>query len=245
MKAEAAKSRIQDRERKELSKPLARERRLSRAAIQRNSTLDKLHQMDWSTTAILEEGEGKRMEKERVEPFDLIAANSVGWERKRKRGKKLRWSAWARRRAAVGGKIVRRVLKGRRKLDKMEWEQDSECWLSDKELKEQSMILEEGMQALRIDKELEQENESIPVEEAISLMAGLQLLGEGLRPWESEEHQWVEGMDTTNEEQELIKIPWFDWGEEKREHWDLEKLIQSLDLNNEEPEPSQAGNPAL
>ena len=99
------------------------------------------------------------------------------------------------------------------------------------------------MQALRIDKELEQENESIPVAEAISLMAGLQLLGEGLRPWEREEHQWVEGMDTTNEEQELIKIPWFDWGEEKREHWDLEKLIHRLDLSKEEPEPSQAGKP--
>ena len=131
---------------------------------------------------------------------------------------------------------MRRVLKGRRKLDKMEWEQESECWLSDKELEEQSLMLEEGMQALRIDKELEQENESIPVEEAISLMAGLQLLGAGLRPWESEEHQWVESMDTTNDEQELIKIPGFDWGEEKREHWDLEKLIHRLDLNKEEPE---------
>ena len=42
-----------------------------------------------------------------------------------------------------------------------------------------------------------------------------------------------------------MKTPWFDWGEEKREHWDLEKLLHRLDLtcSEEEPEPSQAGNP--
>ena len=113
IKAARAKSRLQDRESKELAKALARERRLSRAAIQRNSTLDKLHQMDWSTTAILEEGEGKRMEKERVEPFDLIAANSVGWERKRKRGKKLRWSTEARRKAGEKGLIARNWKRAR------------------------------------------------------------------------------------------------------------------------------------
>ena len=70
-------------------------------------------------------------------------------------------------------------------------------------------------------------------------------MGAGLQPWESKEHQWVESMDTTKYEQELMNTPWFDWGEEKREHWDLEKLLHSLELSDskEEPEPSQAGNP--
>ena len=244
-KTAEAKKRVLEKVNRDKDKELAKERRLSKARVEKLKTLEKLHMMDWQRTELMEEGKGLSTGVVQSPMNTLVVGMAGSQERKRKRGKKLRWSAWARRRAAVGGKIVRRVLKGRRKLDKMEWEQESECWLTDKELEEQSLMLEEGMQALRIDKELEQENESIPVEEAISLMAGLQLLGEGLRPWEREEHQWVEGMDTTNEEQELIKIPWFDWGEEKREHWDLEKLIQSLDLNNEEPEPSQAGNPAL
>ena len=56
--------------------------------------------------------------------------------------------------------------------------------MSDKKLEELSLILakglEEGMQALSIDKELEKENESVSVEEAISLMTGLQLLCAGI-----------------------------------------------------------------
>ena len=88
------------------------------------------------------------------------------------------------------GKIVRRVVRARRRLDKMEWEQERECWLSVDELdmEEQSLMLptglEERMLALRIDKEEEQQNEPEPdpVEEAMSLMAGLQLMGAGIQP---------------------------------------------------------------
>ena len=64
----------------------------------------------------------------------------------------------------MGGKIVRRVVKARRRLDKMEWEQDS--WQSDDEpeVKEQPLMLptklEERMNALQIDKGLEVENQS-------------------------------------------------------------------------------------
>ena len=85
----------------------------------------------------------------------------------------------------------------------MEWEQESECWHSDDELEmeEQSLMLPTGLEerilALRIDKKEEQKNEPDPVEDAMSLMAGLQLMGAGLQPWESKEHQWVESMDTT------------------------------------------------
>ena len=76
-------------------------------------------------------------------------------------------------------------------------------------------------------------------------MAELELKGAGVQPWESEEHQWVESIDTTKYEQEMINTPWFNWGEEKMEHWELGKLIHSLELSDskEEPEPSHAGKP--
>ena len=33
-------------------------------------------------------------------------------------------------------------------------------------------------------------------------------MGAGVQAWESEEHQWVENMDTTKDDQGL-KTPWF------------------------------------
>ena len=75
------------------------------------------------------------------------------------------------------------------------------------------------------------ENETILIVEEVSRsLAGLQLMGEGLRPWESEEYQWIENIDTTKDkEEESLNTPWFDWGEEKREHWDL-RLLHSLEF---------------
>ena len=172
-------------------------------------------------------------------------------ERKRKRGKKLRWSAWARGRAALGGRIVRRVLRAKRRLDKMDWEQDYQWWHSNNDVEEEKQVsvsmlpkgLEESMLGLKIDRK----NETILIVEEVSRsLAGLQLMGEGIQPWETEEYQWIDNVDTTKDkEQESLNTPWFDWGEEKREHWDLERLLHSLELNvsQEEPEPSQAGNP--
>ena len=49
-------------------------------------------------------------------------------------------------------------------------------------MEEQSLMLftglEESMHTLKIDKEVDLENESVPVEEVVSLMAGFQLMGE-------------------------------------------------------------------
>ena len=242
-KTEEAKIRLLEKLAREKDKEIAKERRLSKARVEKLKTLEKIHMMDWEKTELMEEGKGLCSGVVLIPMYTLVVGMSGTQERKRKRGKKLRWSSWARERAAVGGKVARRmVVKAKRRLEIIECEQEYEWWDMEVEEEKQASVLshdfEESMHALRIDeKETEMEN----VEEAVRLMTGLQLGGAGLRPWESKEHQWVKDIDTTNdEEKELIQTPWFDWGEEKREHWEIEKLLQRLSLSGckEEPEPS-------
>ena len=108
----------------------------------------------------------------------------------------------------------------------MDWEQDYQWWHSNNDVEEEKQVsvsmlpkgLEESMLGLKIDRK----NETILIVEEVSRsLAGLQLMGEGIQPWESEEYQWIENIDTTkDEEEESLNTPWFAWGEEKRGHWD-------------------------
>ena len=111
-------------------KELEREKRLIRAGAQKRKTLEalvRLHEMDWEEEESWEEGGGKTMLFRK--DFTLVCASSTDGERKRKTGKKLRWTENAKWRAAEKGKVRRKFLRAARRLPaKIQMEEDMQ-WL--------------------------------------------------------------------------------------------------------------------
>ena len=178
-KADLAKSRREEEDLRIIEK----EKRVGRAAAQRNRTLENIHRMEWSTTTSLEEGQGRKAEVEKRRMITLVVGSSGDQGSKRKRGKKLRWSTEARRKAWEKSLVTRRTRKVRRRIpEQMMIEQ--EPWI--KEEQDMEYIMEETTNTERA--------EVVYVE---NLLGAFTIDDGRAEDWEMEEHAWLEELDIT------------------------------------------------
>ena len=207
--------------------------RLKRAAAQRMEQLERIHRMDWTTTELREEGEGKRAEHEEEGYTDLVMANSQGG-RKRKWLKKLRWSTYACRRAAEKGVVSRNVRRAGRRLKKKEEDKDSfamelETWVGE-DTESYSFVkidkIESCMKNLSLGQAEHQElYETLAVETAFM---DLRIEEDQAEQWEMSEHCWLEKVEL---KEAIVPLPiskYFGFGEEQAEHQALDGLLTEM-----------------
>ena len=112
MKTDMAKGNFSNRKQQELQQKIQKEKRLRRAGLQKIETLERIHRMEWEDDESLREGKGRNPDVER--DWTLVCACSSEGQRKRKRGKKLRWTKLARL-LSTGG-VLRKKLRAVRIL---------------------------------------------------------------------------------------------------------------------------------
>ena len=201
IRAERAQIRLLDNQKEEIERSIGREQRRTRAEEQRAKTLERIHKMDWITTEIKEEGEGKRADA--MKKLTLVCATSVEGERKRKRSKKLRWTEAAKWRARGKGQVRRILRRAGRRLppeeeegrdDTMDWDIDEMEYKVGEEQKVHNLTTlmadmmvkeEESRRKGEQDKEIRQVGE---------LLAELTIQTEGVVEWERIAHDWLENL---------------------------------------------------
>ena len=196
-KASLAKSRREE----ENQRTIEREKRLGRAAVQRNKTLEDMHRMEWSLTTSFEEGQGRRVEVEKSAMIILVVGSTGDQGAKRKRGKKLRWSTEARRKAWERGMVKRKRSRGRRRLGEQMMEVES--WLKEEQDLEYSSKettqLGQNMMKLNLGGTSEGRTNLVNVE---TLFRALSIDERRAERWEKEEHDWLEDLDINMKEEE-------------------------------------------
>ena len=189
-------------------------------------TLEKLHKMDWQDMEQNDEGKGRT--KDMKHTLTLVCATAQEGERKRKRGKKLRWTISAKWRAAEKGIVTRKCKRAARRLPMVQAGQCEMEWLEEEVGEEQVLgDLIENVKNLMIEESREQDKATEGIEEHLS---ELSLLGEANSEWEVEEHNWIESlnMDTIEVDESGRSRKWFKFDEERQEHGELENLISEL-----------------
>ena len=236
-KTEEARLRMSIRRNEVKLRDLEREKRLNRAGAQKRKTLEdleKMHMMDWDEIESREEGGGKVIEVRKEST--LICASSAEGERKRKRGKKLRWTGNAKWRAAEKGKVRRKYRRAARRLPIEEVMQ----WLDSEAGDEQGLLgLGEKFGELLIGKSYEMDPAAGEVAE---LLADLQLDGVGAKgmAWEVGEHGLLDNiLSTGGYEIDKNSKNWFTFDEERQEHTRLDMMMTQVHMDGDEPEPTQ------
>ena len=137
----------------------------------------------------------------------MVVGNSRNQESKRTRGKKLRWSEKARWKAGEKGLFRRLWKKGLRRMVQEEEPED--------------VVMTEWM--------VEEQECPAEVQDVMRMMEDLRIERVCSRPWERNEHQWLEEFDVVMKDDLRTNCTSrFEHGEETKEQSNFDKLVEQV-----------------